>query len=363
MATTETKILDNVISSRRALLLGGGALAALALTTRNANAYIAPASYTDNDILNFALNLEYLEANFYYMAAFGCTIDKPNAAAMNAGAPAAGIGINGVLGSGATTNPTAGVTASFGTATRVPFTTIQGSSYATETAIEEGKHVILLRGALGTLAVAQPPIDISPTAVAGTGAAGAFTAVANAAGIPGTFNPYSSDNTFLVGAYVFEDVGVTAYHGAAPLIKSSATLGVAASILAVEAYHGGLIRVSINNADPLGTAGFLTITDQISALRAKLSAAGNSAAPLPDDFGLTASAGTYFTPTALGAAASTGATGSTGRTETADQDANALAFNRTTTSVLNIVTGGGAATAGTLSKGVFFPSGLNGLFV
>jgi hypothetical protein len=41
---------------------------------------------------------------------------------------------------------------------------------------------------------------------------------------------------------------------------------------------------------------------------------------------------------------------------------NVTAFSRTTTQVLNIVTGGGAATAGTTAKGVFFPNGLNGLF-
>ncbi len=360
MATTETKILDEVISSRRALLLGGGALAALAFASKAASAAQAPTTYSDNDILNFALNLEYLEANFYYMAAFGCTIDKPNAVAVAAGAPATGIALNGVLGSGATTNPIAGVTATFGTATRAPFTLTQVASYAVETAIEEGKHVSLLRTALGSLAVAQPPIDISP--------AGAFTAVANAAGITGTFNPYAAngaipaDVNFLVGAYIFEDVGVTAYHGAAPLIKSQSILATAASILAVEAYHGGLIRTTINNNDPLGSNGYLKITDQISALRATLSLTANSTAPNPDDYGLTTSPltpATYFmTTSGLGASAT-----NVSRTETADQDSNALAFSRTTTSVLNIVTGGGATTAGSNAKGVFFPSGLNGLFV
>ena len=79
MANHETNVVDNIIASRRALLFGGGAALAAVALPRSAKA-ATPTSYTDNDILNFALNLEYLEANFYYLAAFGTTIDKPNAA-------------------------------------------------------------------------------------------------------------------------------------------------------------------------------------------------------------------------------------------------------------------------------------------
>jgi hypothetical protein len=263
MANQETELLDDIIvkSRRKMLALGGTALAGLVAGAVAPRAEAQTATYTDNDILNFALNLEYLEANFYYLSAFGCTIDKPNAAAIAAGAPSAGIPITISGGVGTAGTVTGGA--------KVPFATVQVGSYAVETAIEEGKHVLALQKALGTLAVNQPAINLD------IAAGGAWPTLATAAGVAGgaSFSPYASDAAFLVGAYVFEDVGVTAYHGAASLITGTTTiLPVAAGILAVEAYHAGLVRTTITYLDPANTAGFLTITQQISTLRAALAA-------------------------------------------------------------------------------------------
>jgi hypothetical protein len=340
MATQETQALDTIIASRRAMLVGGGAaLAALALAPASAKAASTVTSYTDNDILNFALNLEYLEANFYYLAAFGTTIDKPNAASTAAGGPSAGIPITGTG-----TQGTVVVKAN----AKVPFTTIQVGSYATETAIEEGKHVLFLQSALGAAAVAQPQLDLMTS----------FNTLASAATIGPAFDPFASDANFLIGAYIFEDVGVSAYHGAAPLIQSKTILGAAVGIHAVEAYHAGLVRTSILGMDPTGSVGLLGYTQLISALRAKLALAApqspaNPDDPNPDDYGV--SDGTYTVSLGTGAAVP--------RTSIVDADpTNVQGFARSTTQVLNIVTGGGATTAGVKATGVFFPNGLNGLF-
>jgi hypothetical protein len=215
--------------------------------------------------------------------------------------------------------------------------------------------VQLLMSALGSLAVAQPAINISASA------GGAFPTLATAAGIPGGsgFSPYANDSAFLVGAYVFEDVGVTAYHGAASLLTSAANLSTAAGIMGVEAYHAGLVRTTINYLDPNLTS-IGSYTNLISALRAKLALAGLlGAAPgtydaIPDDYGL--------------ANTSVSLAGGPNVTATAIVDAPAsesIAFARNTTQVLNIVTGGGAVNGTTVvspATGVFFPQGLNGLF-
>jgi len=127
-------------SRRTALALGGAALAGLALA-RPRRAF-AQATIGDPDILNFALNLEYLEAQFYTLATQGVTIDK-------VGVPI--IGGSGAAGGTVTVKPTSTV---------VPFTTPLLQQYAMETATEEVNHVLFLQKALGTAYVAMPNIDL-----------------------------------------------------------------------------------------------------------------------------------------------------------------------------------------------------------
>jgi len=332
MANTETKQIDSIISSRRALLaVGGAALAGLAFAPK-ANAQTA---INDNDILNFALNLEYLEAQFYTLAVYGVTIDK-----LPTPIPT---GVNGGTGGSVALKPAF---------TKVPFLIPTIQAYATETAIEEGKHVSFLQKALGTKAVSMPDIDLYNS----------FNTLANLAGIGLVFDPFANDANFLIGAYIFEDVGVTAYHGAAPLIQDKkGILPAAIGIHAVEAYHAGLVRTSINAID--AGSGVLTgYTVKISNLRSMTAnplPAATTAVPKPvqvvDDFGIMT----------VNVSLNTAATGTPPTTATpypattivdADITASSIAPGRSATQVLAIVTAGNGKT----NMGGFFPNGLNG---
>jgi hypothetical protein len=192
---------------RRAGLAGLGAVATGAMLTARpgiASAATTESSaddavaITDSAILNFALNLEYLEANFYSYAVHGSPISTTLTG---------GTGTQGGVSGGK----------------QVPFKTAGIQQLAQQIAGDELSHVTFLRSALGSAAVSQPSIDLVKS----------FTAAAQAAGVvpAGTaFDPFSSENFFLLGAFIFEDVGVTAYKGAAPLISSKTYLGAAAGI-------------------------------------------------------------------------------------------------------------------------------------
>ena len=99
------------------------------------------------------------------------------------------------------------------------------TAIANQIAADERSHVTLIQQALtaaGAQPIAQPAINL------------------NALGIG-----FASVAQFLTLARAFEDVGVTAYAGAAPLISSKTVLGYAAQILGTEAEHASNIRLQV----------------------------------------------------------------------------------------------------------------------
>ena len=324
----------NFLKSAGAATIAAGGLSLLAGCGDDDNASTVPpvatpsptptTAVTDADILNFALQLEYLEAQYYSYAVFGTGL----AANLQTGAGT----------QGAVVSPGSGA----GQPRAVNFSgeTIIGQ-YAREIAADEIAHVAFLRTALAGAAVAQPAINISGDAN------GAFTAVARAAGVVGptaTFDPYASPDNFLIGAFIFEDVGVTAYKGAAPLLANATFLEAAAGILAAEAYHAGLVR-TILYARGQSNASLITIAGQVSDLRDVVDGSP------PDDavrgIGADDDQGIASTNSAAGTVSNL-----------VPANVNALAYSRTPERVLNIVYGTRTAVNG----GAFFPAGLNGRF-
>jgi hypothetical protein len=219
---------DNIISdviaespNRRSLLkklgIATAAAAGAAFTTggiklRADDGVIAndPTSPTVVDVLQFALNLEYLEAEFYTFATTGQGIDQPP---YNVGISGPGQG------------PTTG-----GSQVNFSNNFVFTAAIAAEIGNDERAHVTLLRSALsaaGVTPVGKPSINLAALASMGLG--------------------FGSEAQFLALARIFEDIGVTAYGGAAalPVVSSSPYIGTAARILATEAEHVGNIRLEI----------------------------------------------------------------------------------------------------------------------
>jgi Ferritin-like domain len=300
----------NTVMNRRKVLSTLGLLgASAALTACDTSAQPnptptptpTPKNY-DAAILNFALNLEYLEAAFY-LAAVGRISELPGGTAE------------------------VKLPAGFDGKTAISFTNDAVRQYAEEIAADELAHVVFIRKALSDLKLPvaeRPVIDLND----------AFANAANAAfatTLPARFNPFANELFFLHGAFIFEDVGVTAYKGASPLITDEkGVLEPAAGILAVEAYHSGEIRTLLyaqrNTVVDVYGVTVETIVQKISDLRG---AAGGG-----KDQGLIRNGKANIIPV----------------------DNNSIAFSRTPREVANIVF---LDTTSKASTGGFFPNGLS----
>lgn len=163
---------------------------------------------TEIEVLKFALNLEYLESEFYTYAFYGRGIET------------FGIGVSGEA-NGA--NPASGGQTTGGKI--VYFNNnaqVLSAQIAAEIGGDERAHVKLLRSALGSQAIAKPNINL------------------NALGFG-----FDSQNDFLRLSRIFEDIGLSAYAGAAGLLTTPSIITTAARILATEAEHVSSVRTQI----------------------------------------------------------------------------------------------------------------------
>ena len=248
---------------------------------------LTPSLITDPVVFNFALNLEYLEAEYYLRGVTGQTLDQ-----------ATGTNLGGTVREGRQVN----------------FIGPVRKAFVEDIARNELAHVNFLRTTMGSRAIQRPTINLDAS----------FQAVAQAAGIGG-FDPFANETNFYIGAYLFEDVGVTAYKGAAALIQDPGLLTSAAGILAAEADHAGVIRSVLYRIGGTGIAA----ANSISNLRDTLDG------PDQQDQGLTID----------------------GRANIVPANENSIAFGRTPQHVHNIVYE--TPQQGARSGG-FFPDGTNG---
>lgn len=272
----------------RALGLGAFGVAASSTIAGSAFAQSA-ASPSASDVFNFALNFEYLGAEFYSRAAFGTGLSDAD-----------------ITGTGTLGQVIGGRQIAFQDATV--------AGYAREFAGDEIGHARFLRSVLGGARIARPTINFTD----------AFTAFGRFAGLVpsnGTFDPFANDANFLIGAFILEDVCVTALKGATPLIRNNEFLEGAAGLLACEGYQAGILRTA------MAQRGMFTQAQQVSDLRDYFDG------PSDLDQGIGTAAAPDLIPT----------------------DSNSLAFSRTPQQVLAIAYG-----SGTVTPGGFFPNGTNG---
>lgn len=249
--------------------------------------YVDAATQPEVDVLNFALNLEYLEATFYSYVVTGKDLDS----SLTGGGPAP-TGAPGQI-----TSPNAQINDLFG-----------------EILFDEFSHITALRTVLGQLAVARPQLNLAALATI-------------------------SALNYLQIARLFEDVGVTAYAGAASTLTGN-NVTAAAQILAVEGFHTGALRllaIQGNAAYPSALAGYVP-TDGYDVKPA------DPGTVLLAEAGPTTAAGGFF---------ATAANGTTGQ----NNSFPGFAYKRTASQVLAIVYASNVA--GTV-KGGFFPNGFNG---
>jgi len=196
----------------------------------------AQTALTDIEILNFFLNLEYMQAQYYSVAATGARLPS---------ADTAGVGTGGAITGGRA----------------VSFADPLIGQFAREVAAADLAHVRYIREQLiiaGGLAVTQPAIDFT----------GGFASAMQAAGI-GSFDPFANDDNFLLSAFFFQDFAVSAYKGVSALITNKTYLEGLMGIMATKAHHAAFVRMTLLQKG-IANPALITAANAISDVRDSL---------------------------------------------------------------------------------------------
>ncbi|PON93139.1 Desiccation-related protein [Trema orientale] len=261
---------------------------------------------SDVDLLEFALNLEFLEAEFFLNGALGCGLDKvaPNLA--KGGPPPIGA-------RKANLDPlTSDIILQFG--------------------LQEVGHLRAIQNTVRGFP--RPLLDMGPQSFGKL-----FDRAVGRSLIP-PFDPYANSLNYLLASYLIPYVGLTGYVGANPKLLNATSKGLVAGLLGVESGQDAVIRALLYErgrtiVPPYGIT-VAEFTDRISELRNQLGHAGVK------DEGL-------VVPPVRGAEGRV-----TGNVLAADPDS--LSYARTPEEILRIVYGNGNEHV----PGGFYPKGANG---
>ncbi|XP_004289928.1 PREDICTED: desiccation-related protein PCC13-62-like [Fragaria vesca subsp. vesca] len=279
-----------------------------AISVTDAPKYCEPITANDADSVQFALNAEYLEAEFFLFAALGRGLDSTNPGYSKGGPP-----------------PIGGQKALLDDPVVAPI--------IEEFAYQEVGHIRAITRTFG--GYPRPLLDISRENFARF-----FNKIAGYSLIP-PFNPYANSINFLLATYFIPYLGLNGYVGTLPRLIDPNSRRLVAELMAIEGGQDAVVRTLLyKKANETVVPYKFTVaefTNLISARRNFLGGCGNK-----DE-------GIILPNQKLGAENQT-------TSNVLSADANSLAYARTPAEILRNLYGSGSES----KPGGFFPKGANG---
>ncbi len=190
-------------------------------------------------MLNFALNLFYLEGQFLSVGLTGQGLDPTLLTGVGAAGQVAG-------------------------ALPAAIADTELAERLREILLETVSHIALFRELLGGEAVAQPTIDL--------GAAGGPFGVIGGRTMGYALNPYASATLFLLGSFYLLETSVSLLKRLAWQMTTRTLADATAAVLTTKAAHAGIIRLNIYRRRNISSAE--TFANRISDFRESLNNSG-----------------------------------------------------------------------------------------